>query len=46
MLDGGYKSVLEARTRDEFRDEIVRYTRSLGFETVTAMTVVDANAAR
>jgi len=41
MLAGGYKSVLEARTRDEFRDEIVRFTRGLGFETVTAMTVVD-----
>lgn len=41
MLSGGYKSVLEARTREEFRREIVRFTRDLGFETVTALTVID-----
>jgi DNA-binding CsgD family transcriptional regulator len=41
MLAGGYKSVLEARNREEFRDEIVRFTRGLGFETVTALTVID-----
>lgn len=41
MLPGGYISVLEARSRDEFRNEVVRFTRSLGFETFSAMTVVD-----
>ena len=41
MLAGGYKSVLEARTREEFRAEVLRFTRSVGFETVSAMTVVD-----
>jgi DNA-binding CsgD family transcriptional regulator len=41
MLSGGYKSVLEVRTREEFRGEILRFTRSLGFETVTALAVVD-----
>ncbi len=41
MLAGGYKSVLEARNPDEFRSEIVRFTRGLGFDTVTALTVID-----
>lgn len=41
MLQGGYQSVLEAKTRDEFRDEVVRFTKQLGFETVSAITVVD-----
>jgi DNA-binding CsgD family transcriptional regulator len=41
MLQGSYLSVLEARTHGEFRDEIVRFTQSLGFETVSAMLVID-----
>jgi DNA-binding CsgD family transcriptional regulator len=41
MLPGGYTAVLEARNRDEFRDEVVRFTQRLGFETVSAITVVD-----
>ncbi len=41
MLQGGYLSVLQARNRDEFRDEVIRFGRALGFETVTAVTVVD-----
>jgi DNA-binding CsgD family transcriptional regulator len=41
MLSGGYNSVLEVRTREEFRGEILRFAQSLGFETVSAMTVVD-----
>lgn len=41
MLQGGYSSVLQARDRDEFRDEVVRFGRALGFETVSAMAVVD-----
>lgn len=41
MLAGGYAAVMQARSRDEFRDEIVRFTRTLEFETVSAMTVVD-----
>jgi len=41
MLPGGYSSVLQARDRDEFRDEVVRFTRRLGFATVTAMTVIE-----
>jgi DNA-binding CsgD family transcriptional regulator len=41
MLPGGYSSVLQVRTREEFRAEIERFTRQLGFETYTAMTVLD-----
>jgi DNA-binding CsgD family transcriptional regulator len=41
MLPGGYSSVLEARNRDEFRDEVVRFTQQLGFETVSAITVIE-----
>ncbi len=41
MLQGGYSSVLQARNRDEFREEVVRFGRALGFETVSAMAVVD-----
>jgi len=41
MLPGGYMAVLQARNRDEFRDEVVRFTHRLGFKTVSAMTVID-----
>lgn len=41
MLQGGYQSVLEARTREEFRGEVLRFTKQLEFETFTALTVVD-----
>jgi DNA-binding CsgD family transcriptional regulator len=41
MLAGGFTAVYEARNKDEFRAEIVRFTESLGFETFSAMTVVD-----
>jgi DNA-binding CsgD family transcriptional regulator len=33
--------VLQARNRDEFREEVVRFTQRLGFETVSAITVID-----
>jgi DNA-binding CsgD family transcriptional regulator len=41
MLRGSFQAVMEARDRDEFRGEIIRFTRTLGFETVSAMTVID-----
>ena len=41
MLPGGYSSVLQARNRDEFRSEVVRFTKRLGFETVSAITVIE-----
>jgi DNA-binding CsgD family transcriptional regulator len=44
MLPGAYSSVLQAKTREEFRDEVVRFTGQLGFRTFSAMTVVDRGA--
>lgn len=41
MLPAGYTSILEAGSRDDFRSEVVRFSRSLGFNTVSAMAVVD-----
>lgn len=41
MLPGGYTAVLQARSRGEFRDEVVRFTQQLGFETVSAVTMID-----
>lgn len=41
MLPGGYSSVMQARNRNEFRDEVVRFTQRLGFATVSAITVID-----
>jgi DNA-binding CsgD family transcriptional regulator len=41
MLPGGYSAVLQSKSREEFREEVVRFTRRLGFATFTAMTVVD-----
>ena len=41
MLPGGYSSVLEARNRDEFRNEVVRFAAKLGFDKVSAVTVID-----
>ncbi|HTP70967.1 MAG TPA: LuxR family transcriptional regulator [Burkholderiaceae bacterium] len=46
MLQGGYSSVLQARNRDEFRDEVVRFGRALGFETVSAIAVIDRGIGR
>ncbi len=46
MLPGGYTAVLHARNRDEFRDEVVRFTQRLGFETVSAITVIDHGLGR
>ena len=41
MLPGGYSAVMKASNRDEFRDEVVRFTRSMGFDTVSAITIID-----
>ena len=41
MLQGGFSEVLKTRTRDEFRDEVVSFTRRLGFDTVAATVVID-----
>ena len=41
MLQSGFTSVLEADDRDQLLAEIVRFTQNLGFETVSATTVID-----
>lgn len=41
MLSGGYSAVMQATNRDEFRDEVIRFARDLGFDLVSAMTVID-----
>lgn len=41
MLQGGYATVLQSRSRDDFREEIVRFANELGFNTVSAMVVID-----
>lgn len=42
MLQGDCLSVLEAETREEFQARVIRFARHLGFDTVTAMVVVDS----
>lgn len=46
MLQGSYAAVLEARSRDDFRDEVVRFAHVLGFANVAAMMVVDRGIGR
>jgi DNA-binding CsgD family transcriptional regulator len=41
MLQARFASILQAASRDDFRDEIVRFSRGLGFEIVSAMAVFD-----
>lgn len=41
MLHGDYMSVLEAKTNSEFELEAVRFSRRLGFNTVSVTLVVD-----
>ena len=41
MLQDGYLSVLESRDRDEFLGQVVRFAKRLGFDTVSATTIID-----
>ncbi len=41
MLQGGFSSVLQAASRDDLRGEVLRFTQSLGFNTMSAVLVVD-----
>lgn len=41
MLHGGFTSVLESRSPEELRAEVVRFSKKLGFNFVSATTVVD-----
>jgi DNA-binding CsgD family transcriptional regulator len=46
MLPGGFTEVMRARNRDEFRSEVVRFSQRLGFDTVSAITVVERGPGR
>lgn len=46
MLQGQFASVLQAGTRDDFRQEVVRFSQQLGFSTVSAMAVLDHSVGR
>jgi DNA-binding CsgD family transcriptional regulator len=41
MLRGGFTEVLASQGRDEFRQEIVAFSKRLGFDTVAATLVID-----
>ncbi|MDH3461900.1 MAG: autoinducer binding domain-containing protein [Burkholderiaceae bacterium] len=41
MLQRTYTTVLESGNWEEFRGEVVRFSQQLGFDTVTAITVID-----
>lgn len=41
MLQSGFTAVMGAGDRDQLLSEIVRFAQNLGFETVSAMTVID-----
>jgi hypothetical protein len=41
MLLAGCTSIPEAGSRDEFRNGVVRFSQNLGFDTVSAVVVVD-----
>lgn len=46
MLQGGFSSILQATSREDFRCEVVRFTQDLGFDTMSAVMVVDCGAGR
>lgn len=41
MLPGEFTAVHQAQSREQFRQEFERFTRQLGFETFTALTMVE-----
>ena len=41
MLQGGFSEVMTSRSRDEFEGELIAFTKRLGFETMSAMLVID-----
>ncbi|MCV2358505.1 autoinducer binding domain-containing protein [Paucibacter sp. TC2R-5] len=46
MLDGRYQSVLEAGNRAVFTSELEHFTKAMGFDNFSAMTVVDHSLGR
>ena len=41
MLPAHFSSLLQSRSRDEFRAEVIRAAQQLGFDKVTAITVIE-----
>jgi DNA-binding CsgD family transcriptional regulator len=41
MLHGGFHEVLQSRDPVELRNQIIRFAKALGFDIVSAMTVID-----
>jgi DNA-binding CsgD family transcriptional regulator len=41
MLESNFTAVLATRTKDEFHNEVVRFAKHLGFDTVAATLVID-----
>lgn len=41
MLQGSFQAVLEVGNREEFRGEVVRFAKQLGFDTVAAVAIID-----
>ena len=41
MLESGFTSVLAVRNRSELQDQVIAFTKRLGFETVSATVVID-----
>ncbi|HJV72545.1 LuxR family transcriptional regulator [Ideonella sp.] len=46
LISASYLSIMEARSADDFRDQIVRFAEELGFSYVSALTVVDHSPTR
>lgn len=46
MLSDSLQSVVQVQSHEDFRYEIIRFAQSLGFDYVSAMTVVDQSAGR
>jgi DNA-binding CsgD family transcriptional regulator len=46
MLPAGFTSVREASSRDDFLREVVRFAQNLGFNTVSAMAVIDSGVGK
>ncbi len=41
MLQSRYLAVMETKTKDQFRSEIIRFAKNLGFQTVSATVIID-----
>jgi DNA-binding CsgD family transcriptional regulator len=44
MLQGHHLSIMETQTVDDYRSQVIRFARSLEFDTVNALVVIDHSA--